>query len=74
MESQYPATCTGCGSFVYEDEASGPCPTCFPGMSREERDEILVAMSSIIDDFFTFQAAACTTQPGCPCGGHGRSA
>lgn len=26
------------------------------------------AMSAIVDDFFAFQAAVCTTQPGCTCG------
>lgn len=69
----YPALCTGCERFVYEDEDSGPCPNCFPGLTRKQRDEALVAMSSIMDDFFAFQAAACTTQADCPCGRHHRA-
>jgi hypothetical protein len=28
--TDYPAVCTGCDDFVYEDETSGPCPNCFP--------------------------------------------
>lgn len=67
---QYPASCTGCERFVYEDEASGPCPNCFPGLSREQRDADRVAMESLISDFFAFQAAACTTQADCRCGRH----
>jgi len=30
--------------------------------------EALDAMEEIISDFFAFQAAACTAQPGCNCG------
>lgn len=35
----YPALCTGCEQFVYEDELSGPCPVCFPGLVRNEESE-----------------------------------
>lgn len=37
---------------------------------RSEKAEALVAMQEIVDDYFAFQAAACTTQPGCECGRH----
>jgi hypothetical protein len=41
--------------------------------TRPERAETLAAMESIVDDFFAFQAAACTTQADCQCGRHERA-
>jgi hypothetical protein len=40
----YPALCTGCERFLYEDDSSGPCPNCFPGLvrNREATDDSLV--------------------------------
>lgn len=38
--------------------------------ARKEREEALAAMLEIVADFFAFQVAACTTQPGCSCGRH----
>ena len=39
-------------------------------MSTETRDKVeaLAAFEAIVSDFFTFQAAACTSQPDCDCG------
>jgi len=56
----YPALCTGCGAFVYEDADSGPCPNCFPGLTREQRDADRAAIEEIILDFFAFEAAVRT--------------
>lgn len=58
--------CTGCEKHWYEPN-DGPCPHCFP---RSEKEIALTAMEEVINDFFAFQAAACTTQPDCACGRH----
>ena len=62
----YPALCTGCERYVYEDSSSEPCPHCFPGLEPDP----LRAMEAIMADYFAFQAVACTTQADCTCGRH----
>jgi hypothetical protein len=59
--------CTGCEQHWYGPE-SGPCPNCFPGLDRGSKTAALAVMEEVIDDFFAFQAAACTAQPDCTCG------
>lgn len=36
---------------------------------RAEKQAAVDAANEIVDDFFAFQAAACTTRPDCKCGG-----
>lgn len=37
-------------------------------MNDKERAEALDVVEEVVDDFFAFQVAACTAQPGCTCG------
>lgn len=67
--------CTCGHAIVSHNPAGETFACCIRGCDcREfrsvEKAEALSAMNEIVDDFFAFQAAACTTQADCQCGRH----